>query len=390
MKDSFSGIIVLSAALALAGCTTGGTSTGSRDTADTEAYPWLTSDEPWLLLPPPDHTLENFIPGATPDYCFDRDTNPYTSVVDVHFHPRPFGGPPIEFTEMWEVMDRAGVRFVNYFGIGQVLALDSGCTYYLDCPGVPAMPSIKNDFANGLDVANLKPETIHITLSMTFVDLANPEGVVEMIELYDREYPGMFSWTGEVNVIKQALLGNHHEPATIEDIDAWAPFMKVLAERNIPITLHADLGNNANPTEFLPLLHHIGESYPENKIVWAHMGLSKELTELDPRAHVDMMKASMDRLPNIMIDLSWDVIYNEYHQWGDVYIPFINEYSDRVLPGTDFVAAGYKDPEQYIRELEVTSRVLATLDDEAFRRIALGQNYFDYLDLPFEAPPLCE
>ena len=24
---------------------------------------------------------------------------------------------------MWEVMDRAGVRFVNYFGIGQILRL---------------------------------------------------------------------------------------------------------------------------------------------------------------------------------------------------------------------------------------------------------------------------
>ncbi|MEM9255283.1 MAG: amidohydrolase family protein [Pseudomonadota bacterium] len=356
----------------------------------TEPYPWLASDEPWLLLPEPDHTLENFIPGATPDYCFDRSKNPYTSVVDAHFHPRPFGGPPIEFTEMWEVLDRAGVRFVNYFGIGQILALDSGCTYYLDCPGVPALPSIKNDFSNGLDVANLKPENIHITLSMTFMDLANPEGVVETIELYDREFPEMFSWTGELNVVKQALLGNYHEPATLEDIDAWAPFMKLLAERDVPITLHADLGNNDNPTEFLPLLHHIAESYPDNKIVWAHMGLSKELTDMDPQAHVDMIKASMDQLPNVMIDLSWDVLYNEYHQWGDVYIPFINEYSDRVLPGTDFVAAGYKDPNQYVRELEVTSRVLAALDDEAFRRIALGQNYFDYLNLDYEAPPLCE
>ncbi|MGB1142294.1 MAG: hypothetical protein ACPG1A_15435, partial [Halioglobus sp.] len=249
MKGILCRVSLLLAVAIVAGCAGGTANTDAADSAGAKVYPWQTSDEPWKLLPKPDHTLENFVPGATPDYCFDRDKNPYTSVVDAHFHPRPFGGPPIEFTEMWEVLDRSGVRFVNYFGIGQILALDSGCTYYLDCPGIPALPSIKNDFANGLDVANLRPENLHVTLSMTFIDLANPEGTVELIELYDREFPGMFSWTGEVNVVKQALLKNQHEPATLEDIDAWAPFMALLAERGIPITLHADLGNNENPTE---------------------------------------------------------------------------------------------------------------------------------------------
>ena len=43
----------------------------------------------WRKLPPPDHTLANFRPGETPDYCFDRATQPYTAVVDSHFHPKP-------------------------------------------------------------------------------------------------------------------------------------------------------------------------------------------------------------------------------------------------------------------------------------------------------------
>jgi len=29
------------------------------------------------------------------------------------------------------------------------------------------------------------------------------------------------------------------------------------------------------------------------------------------------------------------------------------------------------------------------LGDEAFRNIALGQNYFELMALPYEAPPLC-
>ncbi|MEM1413231.1 MAG: amidohydrolase family protein [Pseudomonadota bacterium] len=378
-------LVPLTAALLLGGCITSNKAPELNRAATEEAL----ETEPWRRLPKPDHTLENFIPGKAPDYCFDRQTQPYTSVVDAHYHPRPFGGPPLDFETQFKVLEAGGVRFVNFFGIGQVLELDSNCTYYLDCPGVTAMPSIKNDFANALDIANLDPDKVHITLSMTFMDLAHPEHIVALIELYDREFPGMFSWTGELNLIKQALLGNNHEPATFESIDAWAPFMAILRERGIPVTLHADLGNDRNPIRFEALLHYAAQKYPDNKIVWAHMGLSKELGDMDPVEHVTIVKRALDNYPNLMIDISWDVIFNEYHQWGDIYVPFLNEYSERVLPGTDFVAAGYKDPQQYFKELEVTSRVLAYLDNEAFRNIALGQNYFEYLDLDFEAPRLC-
>ena len=345
-------------------------------------------DEAWRALPAPTFSLADFRKGSGAA-CFDRATQPYTAVLDTHFHPKPFGGDALDAEALFAAFDRLGVRFVNYFGIGQILELDANCNYYLDCQGVTAMPSIKNDFVNGLEIAALDPDKVHVTLSMTFMDLAHPEGVVEMIELYDREYPGMFRWAGELNVIKQALLGNNHEPATVESVDAWAPFMGVLRERGIPVTLYSDLGNNANPTEFLYLMEHVLETYPENKIVWAHMGLSKELSTMSPEQHVSIMSRLLDAYPMLMLDISWDVLYNSYHQWGDVFIPFFNEYSDRILPGSDFVAAGYKEIDQYARELEVTSRALRVLDDAAFRNIALGQNFFRLMELDYEAPAIC-
>ena len=347
------------------------------------------SELDWKKLPAPDHRLAHFSPGEVGDYCFDRATQPYTAVVDSHFHPKPFGGPAMDAQHLWETFDRLGVRFINYFGIGQVLELDANCAYYLDCPGVSAIPSIKNDFVNGLEIAAYDPDKIHITLSMTFIDLAHAEDAVETIALYDREFPGMFSWSGELNIIKQALLGNNAEPATIESIDAWAPFMAVFRERGIPVTLHSDLGSNANPTEFLHLMDHVLERYPQNKIVWAHMGLSKELTTISPEQHVRLMGERLDAYPNLYLDISWDVIYNAYHRWGEIFIPFFEAYSTRILPGSDFVAADYKTWEDYAHELEVTSRALRVLGDEAFRNIALGQNYFELMDLPYEAPPLC-
>ena len=84
--------------------------------------------------------------------CFDRRTEPYTSVVDSHVHLRPFGGQGIPLTEMGDYWRRSGVRYVNLYGIGQILPTDSPCTYYLDCPGTPVLPSMKNDMDNVHDV----------------------------------------------------------------------------------------------------------------------------------------------------------------------------------------------------------------------------------------------
>jgi hypothetical protein len=173
--------------------------------------------------------------------CFDRGAQPYTSVVDSHLHLRPFGGPGIPLTEMADYWTRTGVRFVNLYGIGQSLPLDSPCTYYLDCPGTPVLPSMKNDLENAHDVLENKIRGVHVTLSMTFPDLANPASIVEGMELLDSTYPGKFTWMGEVNLLKQALLNNDAEPAALDDIVAWAPFMDELRRRDIPITIHSDL-----------------------------------------------------------------------------------------------------------------------------------------------------
>lgn len=337
----------------------------------------------------PERSLASFTQPSNEQVCYDREREPYTAVVDAHFHPRPFGGPAIPPEELQSYFERTGVRFVNYFGIGQILELDSGCAYYLDCPGVYAKPSIKNDFVNGMEAVAYPNDNLHITLSMTFMDLAHPEDIVKTIEIYDDEYPGMFTWSGELNVMKQALVGNKHEPATKESIRKWAPFMAVLRERNIPVTLHSDLGQDADPTKYLYLMEYILEQYPDNKIVWAHMGLSKELQKMSPDQHVAIMKELLDKYPNLMLDISWDVLYNAYHQWGDVFIPFFNEYATRILPGTDFVAAGYKNFAMYKKELEVTSRALRALDDNAFRQIALGENYFRLMGLDYNAPTIC-
>lgn len=335
--------------------------------------------------------LEDFLAG-NPD-CFDRQSQPYTAVVDSHLHFRPFGGAPIPFEHMLDILRSNGVLFANMYGIGQSLPINGPCEYYLDCIGTPATPSLKNDFANAQSLMDHKPKDIHLTLSMTFPDLSRPEETLRGMSLLDREYPGQFKWMGEVNLVKQALFGNGHRSTPLQAIANWAPFMRELARRDIPLAIHADIGSNAEPTRYLSLMQEVVRRYPNNRIIWMHLGLSKELTTMSADDHIRIVSTLLDRHPKLMADLSWRVLYDvAFSKPGarEKYVRFINRYSDRLLPGTDFVALWRKADDVYAEELRVTSDIFRDIDDEAFRKIALGQNYFDLLRLRYRAPAICK
>ena len=324
--------------------------------------------------------------------CYDRSAQPHTTVVDTHLHFRPFGGPAVPFEEIVSYLEATGVLFANVYGIGQTLPATSSCTYYLDCPGTPVIPSLENDLANAADAAETLSSGVHLTLAMTFPDLADPDSVLDGMAHLDAEHPGAFRWMGEVNLVKQALFANGHEPVPAATIGEWAPFMEVLRERRIPIAIHADLGDDDEPTRYLALMEEVLQRYPENAIVWMHMGLSRELTTMDPARHAALMSSLLDRHPHLMLDIAWRVLDDAYFSTPEgraAYVPFLNAYSERILPGTDFLASRDKDFEVYRTELEVTGRIHRYLDDRAFRNIALGDNYFRLLDLDYRAPPVC-
>ncbi|OUS13500.1 hypothetical protein A9Q89_02695 [Gammaproteobacteria bacterium 53_120_T64] len=339
------------------------------------------------------------------DQCYDRSIMPHTSVVDAHNHFQPFGGNAIPLVEMAEYLRKLGVLFVNVYGIGQTLPIDSGCEYYLDCKDTAVIPSIRNDFRNASNYLQYEPKGVHLTLSMSFPDLAVPEEIMPQINLLDREYPGQFTWMGEVNLVKQALFNNDVVATPIEIIDQWSDFMQRLREDektprgNIPIAIHSDFGNNDEPEKYLPLMERVLELYPDNKIVWVHMGLSKELTNMDPKRHIEILTRLLDTYPHLMLDLSWRVLWDSYFYDEEIrrqYVAFINQYSTRFLPGTDFVALDKKDFDDYKDDVNVTGLINKYLDDKAFRNIALGKNYFDLLDLKdsngfnYIAPKICE
>ncbi len=324
--------------------------------------------------------------------CYDRTRQPYTAIVDSHLHFRPFGGPALPFNEVVQYLDDSGVLFANVYGIGQMLPVNSPCTYYLDCIGTLVSPTMKNDFVNAMSVITEGTDAVHLTMSMTFPDLEKPDSVLAGMRILDKEFPGVFSWMGEVNLVKQALYGNFHRAVPLATIARWVPFMAVLRARGMPLAIHSDLGNDSDPTRYLPWIEEVLRLYPDNKIIWMHLGLSRELAAIEPATHIGILESLLDRYPHLMVDISWRVIDDNVFSdpvLRDQYIPFLNAYSDRVLPGTDFVASANKNFRIYQTELDVTSRILGHLDDEAFRNIALGENYFRLLDLDYVAPPVC-
>src|SRR5262249_19769592 len=139
---------------------------------------------------PPPRDIRRFARGNTS--CYDRQREPFTPVVDSHVHFRPFNSQPIPFERMTEILRQNGVLFANVYGIGQHLPVSSPCEYYLDCIGTPALPSLKNDFANAQSVLDHKVDSPHLTLAMTFADLAQPDEVMRGMTLLDREYPDMY------------------------------------------------------------------------------------------------------------------------------------------------------------------------------------------------------
>ena len=48
--------------------------------------------------------------------------------------------------------------------------------------------------------------------------------------------------------------------------------------------------------------------YPDVNIVWAHIGLSKELLTLHPLVHSHIMRKMFERYANLHADVSWDIL----------------------------------------------------------------------------------
>lgn len=233
------------------------------------------------------------------------------------------------------------------------------------------VPNPANDIENAREVMEYmkrQDREMHMTLSYTSPNLQKPDNITSIMATLEQEFPDTFKWAGEINVYKHALAGNgfFNQPrVTEEHIDSGVldPFFRKMEEKQWPVTLHCDLGCDnydsiplvpPNPLrgcevpdmdvrramnsatwwqEFLGIhypaffeersgrpkrnfrkIQHVKvwdsllSRYPDAKMVWAHMGLSKELKRLHPLVHIHILKTLFDKHPNLYTDVSWDVL----------------------------------------------------------------------------------
>jgi len=329
--------------------------------------------------------------------CYNRTKN-NNAIVDTHLHLQPFGGKSIPFIEMLNILHNSGILFIEGEGIGQKIFTNKKCDHYLNCPKSIIKPSIENDILNA---ENLKTaisknykyiKDIKINLSMTFPDLSKPETIVKKMKFLEKKYPNFFGWMGEVNLVKQSLFNNKFYHVPINIIKKWKPFMSRLIKKNMPLSLHCDLGNDNDNFKYLPLILEILNLYPKNKIVWMHLGLSRELKLIDSKTHVELLDNLLKKYHNLYFDISWSILYDQKFfdkKERDYYINLLNKWPKRFLPGTDFIGSINKTSIDYKNSLKKTSNILKYVNNNAFRCIALGQNYFDLLGLDYKAPKIC-
>ena len=168
--------------------------------------------------------------------------------------------------------------------------------------------------------------------------------------------------------------------------------MNNLMKNHMPLSLHCDLGNNKKPFKYLPLMKEVLKLYPKNIIVWMHLGLSKELSNIDTKTHTQLLNELLKTHSKLYFDISWSILYEEkfYNEKERYYyVELLNKWPTRFLPGTDFVASKFKKSSDYKNALKKTSNILQYINDYAFSRIALGENYFYLMNLPYDPVPLC-
>lgn len=339
----------------------------------------------------PKLTLKNY---KTPTYINRADV--LYGVADANIHFLGYGNASLPYEVIVNWLIESGVLFCTINGLGQSLPFDSKCEYYLDCPNEKIHNTIAKDFINGTNYNKYYDkfkDKIVILYGVSFVDLNRPAKTIEYIELLNKNFKDQIKSVGEINACKPILNIDDHNCINPINIDKWKDFMFYFERNNIPMLIHCDLGTETEPMKNLPLIKQIFDTYPNNKIIWAHMGISKQSYKMNTLAHIKLLEQFLALYPNLYLDLSWSILYDYVfinENKCKLYANLINKHYNRFLYGSDFVASISKTYQDYLTDLEKSSYIYKFVDNRAFRHIALGQNYIDLYDLEYVAPYIKE
>ena len=300
-----------------------------------------------------------------PDFKYD--------LVDAHLHYVDFAQNTDGVDALISCMDNARVTDAVMFGlpvtkiwdadeeIQPIHSLDAESRMYWDS---------KTDYIVASAYLNAKPEQqqrLHPFLcGINTVDKNSLDQVKRLIQTY----PGIWQGIGEVfahhDYISYMTEGEIPRP----DSAALMEVYQFAGEYGMPVIIHTNITSGSHTTPlYIDQLMNAVAANPQTKFVWAHIGISNDLTVTDLAG---IITNQFNLHPNLSVDLSWLVFDNIIAPKGvldEEWVAVIKQYPDRFTIGTDIVGR-FLPQEKYSDTIHKYDVLLDALPAEVAQQVA--------------------
>lgn len=278
------------------------------------------------------------------------DFRPRYNIVDSHLHFLDFVQDSDGLTALTEAMDASGVSEAILFGMPMVkkwdylmkepptyyMSNDSRCYYYSGTDHILAHELLS------------APEEIRRRFHPFCCGFeCTDKYAAQQIERLLRMYPKLWCGIGELMSRHDDLTALTYGEGIHMDSPAFRMIYDLAADYDLPVLVHHNLSaKHCKEPLYVNELNRALEHNRKCKIIWAHVGMSREI-EIEELLII--AGGLLNDNPNLYVDISW-VFYENYirgelmrygadgsESFEDLWVPLIEKYSDRVLLGTDKV-----------------------------------------------------
>ena len=305
-------------------------------------------------------------------------------MADVHFHVRNYIQHGITLEKAHDILAGQGVQRAAVFGIPLQQRWDMTTkvtpSYYLhDDQALYYYSAIDAIVAAEYQALPKSKQAVFDPMIVGF----NPTDgrAVDHIRTMLIKFPNTFTGIGEFSIKKEVVSSKiTGDAANLED-PALGKILEFAGEVGLVVLLHCDLdamiSHNLDQPTYLESLEALFEKYRKTKIIWAHTGLGRYVKARS--GHIQLLRRLFSRYPNLYVDISWDVVAEQFFQGKGLrpeWKQLLSNHSKKILFGTDVVAPSMT---KYQKVLELYQRVWKELPQDAVLNITY-RNYQQLFD----------
>ncbi|MBN1199322.1 MAG: amidohydrolase family protein [Bacteroidales bacterium] len=299
-------------------------------------------------------------------------------INDAHCHYVDFVQETEGMDILLEQMDKAGVENIVLFGL-PVTKLwtnyDQERPVYYDDNDAPVYYYAFTDVILAEAVKSLPKEQRDRIYPMICgfnpVDRNGIDHIKRMMEMY----PDFWVGIGEIFFRHDDLSRMTYGRNPTANEVSMDPVYEFAAEKNLPVWIHSDLGDpTSTKPKFLYEMEEVIKDHPKTKIVWCHIG---DTRNLDIDGLPEITRRLLSTYPNLYFDLSWIVFEQVIAPEGKPdpeWVAIFEQFPNRFMVGTDLIGE-FSDYGKTIRKYEV---LFAVLTPETAKKLSF-ENLFELL-----------